>query len=523
MLDLSKLHEFNEALVYGFEPEASPASIVYGPGLVNTIIPNTDQREDMYRAYMHAQEVILPRFRASIDTLTAEELLTWIKALHADMGRTILALFHKKSGVYVDQQVCRWHGGNEINDHLINYLSNLHQCKTDESLARLVAKERNIDYQDMLAFIKVVVKIGNDDSIELSLEERAHVESVLPLERSGSRALYRLTNAFHSNRLSQEEREIVNKIVLVCIPPKEVPVAMDAFAALTVERFKHCPKDDIKALSNFLAELFYEFTDIHPFGNANGRTATAVINLVLRALNYPSILLRHPGDKESESSEYSQAIKHISRTREPLQQLIEKRIHDARVSPFRDEVKKAEVVAKMEISDIAKRMMIKHPQYNIETLTMIQASTAKCHAIMVSDKPMNEKMRDVSQDLLQIMRKKEGELTSVASLAVSAQAFHAPGVKDKASTVVSDLETLTKLSGWKKNGKDGLKVWLEFKDQEEAASFTQQLQQQGFAKIELKYKTEDKSVPVIMCSDIDLAKLHALAEALELKAKGPVI
>ncbi len=97
---------------------------------------------------------------------------------------------------------------------------------------------------------------------------------------------------------------------------------MDAFADQMLARFAKCNPENLDQVSEFLAEMFYQLTEIHPYANANGRTALAMVNIFLRYFNLPSILLRHPGEKDDKKSAYSEAIAQLDKTREPLQQLI---------------------------------------------------------------------------------------------------------------------------------------------------------------------------------------------------------
>ena len=60
--------------------------------------------------------------------------------------------------------------------------------------------------------------------------------------------------------------------------------------------------------------------------NGNGRTATCLMNIFLRACELPSIVLRYEADTKDPNSLYSKAIDQIDTTRDPLKVLIKQRI-----------------------------------------------------------------------------------------------------------------------------------------------------------------------------------------------------
>ncbi len=57
---LKQLTEFNQALVYGFEPETSRGAILGSPSLEDTLYPAVRQYGDMLKGYLFAQKILLP-------------------------------------------------------------------------------------------------------------------------------------------------------------------------------------------------------------------------------------------------------------------------------------------------------------------------------------------------------------------------------------------------------------------------------------------------------------------------------
>ena len=63
MFDLTQLTEFNHALIYGFEPEASPQCLAGSQTLTDMLFPIAGQYQDMLEAYLYAQSTILPKIK----------------------------------------------------------------------------------------------------------------------------------------------------------------------------------------------------------------------------------------------------------------------------------------------------------------------------------------------------------------------------------------------------------------------------------------------------------------------------
>lgn len=62
-LKLQQLTEFNEALVYGFEPESSLPSTLRLGTIEETIFTKAPQYTDMLNAYLYAQNTVIPSIK----------------------------------------------------------------------------------------------------------------------------------------------------------------------------------------------------------------------------------------------------------------------------------------------------------------------------------------------------------------------------------------------------------------------------------------------------------------------------
>ncbi|WP_232220450.1 Fic family protein [Legionella tunisiensis] len=196
-----------------------------------------------------------------------------------------------------------------------------------------------MDYQSALDFISLLEKIAKDGkyTIHESLQPVINYES--PAIK-GILVINKLASAYNLNQLNDTERNTVNKIVKICMFPPLIPEAMDRWAQTTVDHLHTCDSKNLKEVSEFLATIFYELTEVHPFGNANGRTATCLTNIFLRAFGYPSIVLRHPGERENKHSLYQTAFEEIDSSLLPLIELIHTRMVEAQEKTFGDEKRK---------------------------------------------------------------------------------------------------------------------------------------------------------------------------------------
>nr|WP_256478786.1 Fic family protein [Legionella sp. 27cVA30] len=152
---------------------------------------------------------------------------------------------------------------------------------------------------------------------------------------------------------------------------------MEQWAGTTVCKLSELDTNDIGKVTEFLTFVFYELTEIHPFANANGRTATCLINLFLRAFDYPSIVLRHPGERKNQNSQYQQAFAQIDSSLLPLQKLIHTRIVEAQKNVFEDKKLKKLIEIRVGFSDLLQQIKRKHPTFDVNRFQQESAGARK--------------------------------------------------------------------------------------------------------------------------------------------------
>ncbi len=327
-VNLKELAVFTPALYYDFDPEDTENysnSRSYG-----FLIDGIQQKMDMAAALLYAQNEIYPKLKAGWQGSTPEELNHWLKEIHKRCTKTLLS-DARFCGEYTPSYgvVLRWRLGCELYEPVLLLLDTEPSSSHYFELFRKTIEHFNIkDSTTFEAFCSL-------------LRRQAHREEViLPRDFAKAQplsafALKRMQLAYHRGQLSDEEKELIEKFVIVCMLPDQIPAVMQTFATETIQAMLDVDTTDQQGTILTLAEIFYSFVKIHPFINGNGRTGTIFLNLMLISHGFPSILLRYSGDKENPESLYSKAMGAIEQSRLPLTELILNRIHaDAYTNPL---------------------------------------------------------------------------------------------------------------------------------------------------------------------------------------------
>ncbi|CEK11170.1 Fic family protein [Legionella hackeliae] len=505
MPSISNLTEFNHALIYAFEPESSPARLSGSETFKDALFPEAEQHEDMLRAYLYAQEIILPFIRQNGFEKVDERLfLEWINTLHEFIGKALLAAHGRKSGEYTKEAVLRWHQGAQIGSDVALFMSNKHpKCKSKSQFVDFLV-ESKISFDDATVFVDLLYQI-RESSLKAHPSQLPFIDKKSPYLK-GITTLHKLITAYHSKQLSPTEKKALDNIVKICCYPEDIPPAMKNFATETLTKLRTLDRKNLPQIAKCLAETFYRFTEIHPFANANGRTGTCIINIFLRAFDLPSILLRHPGEKENESSLYSQAIAQIDKTLEPLTELILKRIRDAQEKPFVDEELKTVIALRLTLSTLLQNILKKYPTLDIDGLQK-QISPITMLAISISPNS-NKSAMIILSELIHLAREEEKKMDAVFSKLFLPQPTVSATEKEQ---IVNALEKLTGLTGWK-TANSKLIVWIDLPDYSANEIADIVLNLQSTQAIEVSSgKRSDNGIPSIQCRNINIAKLLELA------------
>lgn len=506
---LQQLNQFNQALVYGFDPEASPRFLLGSTKWEDHLYPGAGQYEDMLDGYLFAQNELIHVISKMEEHFDETSLINYIKQLHGFIGKTLLEIQEEKSGEFAEQQIIRWNPSTQTDTLTYFILSGMkHPSLKGKNpttlLIELLTNELGLSKAEVLQFVAILERLKNDPTIM----PRASQLKYLPSNDSATLTKEKLVVAYLSNLLSKNEKELVAKIATICRDPNEIPAAMEEFAKTTIAKWKSCDKQDIRAVSEFLAEMFYQFTDIHPFGNANGRTATCLVNVFLRSIGLPSILMRNPGERDISSSSYSMAIELINQTRAPLANHIYQRILETQINPFVDAKLAETIVLRCNMARQLKVLQSKNPELDINEYQSVlnqffmrpevRSFSTQEDMIIFALKGLIEFLFKEELRLDQVSR----QLQSMRSGFITITTLSSQQ-KDK---LKQDLSILTKTDGWKINPKNNLESWIEIPIMVEAEKVATILRESGIGDVLLS-KRRDNQIPVIKCSNINLALL----------------
>jgi hypothetical protein len=365
--NLTSLVEFNQALVYGFEPEASVGAAANDPNTVEYFLHGANQYQDMLNAYLYAQNEILPAIRKiGLENITSDQILYWLDQIHFHAAATLAkdcadaGLKDAAAGQPNKLQVMRWHHYNEFKDCITCYLSK----EISLSGIKAYASKKNINENDLTKFLAFLEKIRDDQTIKSQkYETHTQIYSVYQL---GSFTLDKLANLYHTNQLSSDEKLLVAKFVKICPAPASLPELRQQLAEKLIAELKKCQPDNIDQVANLITTSFYRITEDHWYFNGNGRAATCFINTFLRALDKPSILIRDPNERDNPDSSYSQAIANIDNNIILLRDHIKKRISDAEDGKQFQDAELAQIVTlRVKLSKIITIIKQKFPDYKI--------------------------------------------------------------------------------------------------------------------------------------------------------------
>ncbi len=361
IVDPSALTRFNPALFYELEPETDPRNNEdTGIKVSRYMQMYSSQQTDVFEALLYAQNELLPQLQSGFDTLTPEQLITWIKTIHEKSAKTICVLFDTTSGFYATQPIFRWEHGANLQYCIREYLSG--SVSKKQLLNHMKVSEPDVSLENFEVFLAILTGLRDNPSINADHLIPSHILS--SKHSAGTQALNKLFIAYHNDLLSSTEKTIVNQFVKICMPPEQYEAAMHAYAEKTIRQLNACNPHDVDAVSHTLAEVFYGLVNIHPFVNGNGRSTTVMMNLFLVAMGHPSILLRHPGEKSNPESAYSQAFKHIDTSRESLAALIKQRIT---TPAYHDELKCQTAVAKARATHALQATIQMHGEETVES------------------------------------------------------------------------------------------------------------------------------------------------------------
>ena len=236
-----------------------------------------------------------------------------------------------------------------------------------------------------------------------------------------------------------------------------------------------------------------------------------MMNIFLRCFNLPSILLRYPGEKGDGGSDYSIAIAQIDKNRQPLQDLIKKRIISTTSRIFSDKNLEQATCLRVEYTEVLKRILSKHPSFDIESIdSMLNAETRRLATLAINEDDSNMSSIIALPELISIALREEKRLDSrkhPTQISVTQR-----------DQILTSLHRITGASEWKFSQKNGLLSWIQLSDQAEATMIADRIKRADVATITLAQRKDDLTIWVVRCDDINfqkLIKIDSVAEVAE--------
>ena len=325
---ITELTKFHPGLIYHFVAEGENQKQSSKTPWQDYYVPSFLQFNDILETYLHLQNRILPMIESKgLANVTPEEWMQIIKDIHLNVSKQLGKAQSFTPGTFRTRSLIIAKDDMEsltaITYFIAGYLemSKSNFCKT-------MAKDFHRNPKDYTDVIDLMIKMSEETHIELAPSQVEFLSHAPRRDYSALLMRERLTTAYLNNQLSEQEKNIVDKLMKPCPHPEQLEALFSEFTSELSQQLQSLNVEDDADIAKFLANCFWKITGIHPFANANGRTALCFMNLILRAIGKPNICLYRGLDKNDIHSDYYQSIALIENERLPLQNLIIKRMHE---------------------------------------------------------------------------------------------------------------------------------------------------------------------------------------------------
>ncbi len=280
------------------------------------------QIEEFAQACLYAEREIIPYLQKNgFDQLTPELLQSWIKKIHAIAAKTLADTESAnpaeiRAGEYSTEGfTMRWVKSVGFRDALV-------RCTEDETALKKLFIEHELG--DIFeSFLHIRSKV-NQARTRITKESIDFLRSQPFFE--GHLFIELLEKIYREGVFSAAEKQIIAKIVKICMPHEQMPAAMQQFTSQLIDMLKQC-KGQVDEVARIMAFIFYQITEIHAFFNGNGRDATIFSNIFAIIFAFLAVVYRTAEEKNNPQSIYSKAIANISYDRALLEELILKQLN----------------------------------------------------------------------------------------------------------------------------------------------------------------------------------------------------
>lgn len=333
--EIEQLEEIKQLNLWPLQADFIPEITFLRAGEEQTVdnwtLPRLGQINDWYKACKHAEELTA---KWQDKAPNAVELIRSIKDIHALLAPNIQESF---AGKYRERDIYTWNHGKNVGMKLYSIMAQS-DLKSVRPLLLDIAKTHKIGFKELSDFIDVIIAIETKiksahfaeikyidincltlDEIDKksSTPQEKLAKKLIELYRMGSARLeqenaqekiiaQRLTSLsyfYHTDQITEEQKQAIRKIVFIPIGPRNIPRAMLAEIKNILNLYKECPRDNDEKIAEFLGLVMYKLMSIVPFSNGNKRTAACVVNIFSRLLNKPGFCfdfstnpINHPYD-----------------------------------------------------------------------------------------------------------------------------------------------------------------------------------------------------------------------------------
>jgi len=387
--------------------------------LTTALIPCAEQWKDARAAYTLVKQIGKHLRKDREKYLTEQRVSSWVFALHKVVAKHAYDDFVGPGpGEYTNEE------------------ASLYRCS--EALISALFQDAINDNSPSMEHVHLMEQEGVD------LMEYVFARLVLRrinLTVPGQNILFKLQNAYQSNKLNEDDRKKIEKFIKMCPEKKTVPTLMQQFIRRLVSEWRQCSPTDIEAIVDLVFLAYQQITHIHPFANGNGRLATIFMALITESFGQPAILIKTGQEGYERNSPARKAIRCMDDDPLPLKAIIRDRLQ----KPYEDNVYRRQIEAQVKLADLAVQIQQIAPSVDVDVLFNNIAQSE--HGFTSTE--------ELYQCLLATFQKKLASLTGTSTSVLTTSIFNSTYSPEGKKIAVDLLQQYTGLAKWTAYNKNG--------------------------------------------------------------------
>lgn len=311
---LPRLQHFNEAIINHYLGQKSLKSIENPHTWTGAeeFVHCFRQKQDFKSGFLYVERGMLPLISNPElrDRLTAKHLKTCIDQVHIRVARTVLSEWklmsvdEVESGVYSKYLLLLWEKNVTFATQLEDVLDETPKKAIRQWKIRNLFREHKLDIHAANWNLLIDLSEKNGFARRITVPSR-HSDT------RSAKILYRIAYAHAHNFLDPTLVHSVDNVCRVFFPD-QVEQRMDQFLDEMVTKIKECD-GTVEMVSSAAAYAKQQFHAIHPYPVRNSEVGTILMNLILVAFGFPSVVLRTHREHMDPDSHYNQILGKITR------------------------------------------------------------------------------------------------------------------------------------------------------------------------------------------------------------------